>query len=104
MKVIYPGPAVLGVLRGEAQLHPHLGLIQVGENELPDSPALRGAIEAGLLEDPANATITRESDGATFTGAAWEPPAAAADAGPEQPAGDPTAEDARPARRRGAKE
>ena len=101
MKVIYPGPAVQGVLRGEAQLHPHLGLIQVGENELPDSPALQGAIEAGLLELP-GATGTTWTIGSPLPAAAEAVLDAAADT--EQPAGDTTAEDARPARRRGAKE
>jgi hypothetical protein len=56
MKVIYPGPAVLGAARVEPTLHPRLGRLEVGENEQPDDDVdVAAALAGGLLELPGDA-------------------------------------------------
>jgi hypothetical protein len=64
MKVIYPGPAVVGTARLEPTLHPRMGRLELGENEQPDDAETAAALAAGLLETPEDAKkrLAKEAD------------------------------------------
>lgn len=65
MKVIFPGPAVVGEARLRSTCHMDSGIqLEVGENELPKEWADR-MLESGLVgpaDDPAPAAVVAEED------------------------------------------